>query len=281
MNDRKHRLPGDDEPEQRELNELLTGLIAPIEPAPERGKALRAEFLTRTARSVAAGQGLRTVRGRDGTWRDARPGVRFKPLWAGPHGRSVLIELMAGASLPSHRHRWVEEGIVLSGELSMGDLRLSPGDYHVSPAGSRHQPIVSRTGALAYLRGTSLGDMWSSMRELLGGLLPYQGAASQSIFAADASRWVDVVPGVMRADLWNDRSTVSRFYRLEPGAELPAHDHSGDEECMMIDGEVFLGDILLCRGDYHIASAGSRHGMVSSDVGALLFVRCPSADASP
>ena len=46
-----------------------------------------------------------------------------------------------------------------------------------------------------------------------------------------------------------------------------------DEECMMLQGEVFLGDILLRAGEYQLAPAGSLHGDVYSDVGATLFVR--------
>jgi hypothetical protein len=42
---------------------------------------------------------------------------------------------------------------------------------------------------------------------------------------------------------------------------------------MMLSGEIFLGDLLLRAHDYQFAPQGSSHGLVYTDVGALLFVR--------
>jgi quercetin dioxygenase-like cupin family protein len=273
MNTRFGSAVSPEEPEQAELNGLLYSAVAPVRPPAATQRSLRTDFMARIARSVAEHAGLLTVRQHDGVWQSLRPGVRFKPLWAGAEGHTVLIEFAAGGSLPVHRHRWVEEGIVLRGGLQMGELELGPFDYHVSPAGSRHDAIRSRDGALAYLRGTSLGDTPSVVRELLGGLLPFRGGSPRSVFAHDTSGWTALRPGVMKRELWSDDRIASRFYRLEPGAEVPAHEHPRDEECMMLSGEVFLGDILLREGDYHFAPAASRHGAVYSDVGALLYVR--------
>lgn len=273
MNTRFEPVGPSEESEQAELNGLLAAAVAPLRPPAAKQELLRTHFMARVARSVAEHAGLLTVRQHDGAWQSLRPGVRFKPLWAGSEGHTVLIEFAAGGSLPVHRHRWVEEGIVLRGGLQMGELELGPFDYHVSPAGSRHGAIRSRNGALAYLRGTSLGDTPSVVRELLGGLLPDRGGNPRSVFAHDSAGWTALLPGVMKRELWSDERVVSRFYRLEPGAEVPAHQHPLDEECMMLSGEVFLGDILLREGDYHFAPAASRHGAVYSDVGALLYVR--------
>jgi len=74
-------------------------------------------------------------------------------------------------------------------------------------------------------------------------------------------------------ECWTDGTITSRLCRLEAGACLDGHDHPHDEECMMLSGDIFLGDILLQAGDYQIASAGSQHLEISSDTGALLFVR--------
>ena len=58
-----------------------------------------------------------------------------------------------------------------------------------------------------------------------------------------------------------------------PGASLPAHDHPADEECLVLEGEVMLGDILGRAGDYHLAPKGLPHGTITSKTGALLFIR--------
>jgi quercetin dioxygenase-like cupin family protein len=273
MSNRPDSLDDFDETDQAELNRLLLAGLAPIAPNPKQREILRTGILERIAHSVAGHADLLTVRLKNGVWQTLKPGIHFKPLWTGSEGSSVLIEFAPGASLPAHRHNWVEEGIVLRGDLEMGELQLGPLDYHMSPIGSRHASIRSRQGALAYLRGTSLGHKSSVLRELLGGLLPLGGDSCLTVFANKNENWVQVVEGVFKKELWSDNIWVSRIYRLEPGALVPGHSHLLAEECMMLQGEVFLGDILLRAGEYQLAPAGSQHGEVYSDVGATLFVR--------
>lgn len=259
--------------EQAELTRLLVDGLVPIAPPPGQHERLQARLMDRIASSVADHKDLVTVRRNDRAWRSIKAGVRIKPLWTGPEGSSILIEFVAGASLPVHRHRWVEEGMVLQGGLQMGKLELGPLDYHVSLPGSRHECIGSRQGAIAYLRGTALGHKPSVVMELLGGLLPYGGDPARTVFTNDREGWVEVAAGVMKKELWSDGTRSSRYYRLEAGARVPGHRHRLEEECMMLEGEVFLGDILLRAGDYQLAPRGSRHGEIYSDVGATLFVR--------
>ena len=222
--------------------------------------------------SIAKHAGLRTVRSREGVWRGLVSGIRYKPLWESPHGNSVLVEFAPGSALPLHRHAFLEEGIVLSGGLQLDDLELSQFDYHVSPPGSHHGRIQSKQGALAYLRGSSLGQPLSMFKELLGGLLPKNHKESGSIYNSEEG-WVEVQDGLYQKDLWKDSAVVSRFFRLAPNTKIPGHYHPMDEECMMLSGDIFLGDLLLQGGDYHNASAGSEHLEIFSDTGALLYVR--------
>ncbi len=250
------------------------------EPTPQRRQALRAALLARVAHSAAEHAGLITVRAKDGAWRSLKPGIRYKPLWAGTEGNSVLIDFAADTQLPVHRHRWLEEGIVLGGDLYMGDLRLGRGDYHASPAGSRHGQIGSRGGALAYLRGTSLGDTASALGEVLGGLLPHAGQPAHTVLASEEG-WETLGPGVARKLLWSDARRVSCYYRLAPGADVAGHGHPLAEECLMLEGEVFFGDILLRAGEDQAAPAGTRHGLAHSDTGALLYVRGARAAFKP
>lgn len=259
--------------QQAELNRLIAEGLSPIAPAPAQREKLRSDLMERAARSIREHAGLLTVRPNDGIWQPLKPGIRFKLLWTGPEGSSVLIEFAPGTALPSHRHNWLEEGMVLRGGLQMGDLELGPLDYHAAPAGSRHDRIRSRQGALAYLRGTSLGDKPLVWCELLGGLLRFGRDASRTVSAVHQDGWAEMAEGVARKELWSDGALSSRFCRLQPGARLPGHFHERDEECFMLQGELFLGDILLRAGDYQLAPAGSRHGEIYTDVGATLFVR--------
>lgn len=262
-----------DDAEQDKLNRILAEALAPINPPPRLQTSMRTRLMEQVSRSLTEHAGLLTVRVKDGAWQTLKKGIRFKPLWTGSQGSSVLIELEAGAVLPPHRHHWMEEGIVLRGGLQMGDLDLGPLDYHLSMAGSRHESIHSRQGALAFLRGTSLGDRVGAMRELLGGLLPFGNDACQTIYTSKEAGWVTVADGVEMLELGSDGVLSSRFYRLQPGAKVPGHAHPHDEECLMLEGELFIGDILLCQSDYQLAPVGSLHGEAYTDVGATLFVR--------
>ncbi|MDO9106654.1 MAG: cupin domain-containing protein [Methylovulum sp.] len=261
--------------EPAELEWLLAAVVPPQSAAADgvRHQAIAGRLGQRMAHSIAEHAGLLTVRLKDGVWSPVKDGIRYKTLWrGGAVGNSVLIEFAAGAALPVHRHSWLEEGIVLRGGLQIGELELGLFDYHVAPAGSRHASIQSRQGALAFLRGTSLGDGATVLRELLGGLLPFRGGSAQTVFANDEG-WQELGSGVFKKELYADGGMASCFYRLLPGATVPAHAHLKNEECMMLEGDVFLGDILLREGEYQLAPAGSAHGLAYTDVGALLFVR--------
>ena len=272
MNPEQFSNTPEDDGDSRTLTPLICEGLLPIELPARQRTDLRDRLLRRVGDSVRRHSGLLTVRTGDGIWRTVKAGVRTKTLWKGPQGASLLIELAPGAMLPVHRHCHLEEGIVLRGSLQLGALNLGPGDYHVSPPGSRHARITSRTGALAYLRGTSLGHTSSLFGELLGGLIPGDGPASHTVFAGEDD-WHRIARGVEQKILWRDGDVISRFFRLAAGAHLPAHVHHGEEECIMLSGDAFFGDVLVQAGDFHLAPAGSEHGEVRSDHGALAFIR--------
>jgi len=76
---------------------------------------------------------------------------------------------------------------------------------------------------------------------------------------------------VLRRD--EDENTQSYLLRLEPGAVLLPHVHGRDEECMVLEGEVRIGEFVVRQGSYHLAPAGVSHEPISSEAGALLFLR--------
>lgn len=263
-----------DTPEQAELNQLLFDHLQPITPDTAQCDALHANLMQRITHSLAHETGLLTVRMRDGVWENLMRGICFKRLWQGFEGNAVLIEFAPGASLSAHRHQWIEEGMVLRGGLQMGDLDLGPLDYHLSSIGSRHAKIHSRQGALAYLRGTSLGDKSSVVKEYLGGLLPAQGPPSLTVYASDTRDWQPITKGVYKKHLNAQGDRISYFLRLEIDAELQDRVAIQDEECMVLQGEVFFGDRLLQAWDYQVTFKGASHGKLYTDVGVLLFIRC-------
>ena len=265
---------------EHEINRLILEGLAPLEVPAAHRASLRGRLMARVGESQRRHAGLVTVRAGDGAWREIKAGVRAKTLREGPAGASVLIELAPGAALPVHRHRHLEEGIVLQGGLQLGDLELGPGDYHVSPAGSRHGRISSHQGGIAYLRGTSLGHTAAVFAELIGGLVPGDGPAIHTVLASEGV-WEAIAEGAEQKLLWHDGDSVSRFIRLAPGARLPPHAHDGEEECIMLAGEAFFGDILVRAGEFHLAPHGSVHLETLSETGGMAFLRSREALPAP
>lgn len=250
----------------------LDTLLAPaLKPATgDRDERLQ-KLLQRAGASRLRHQVFTTVRRNATPWRDLMKGVRGRDLRSTADGSSVLLMLAPGASLPMHRHRHLEEGIVLSGRMQMGDLDLGPGDYHVSFPGSRHDRITSAEGCVTYLRGTSLGNVFGLAVELLGGLMPGSGAEPLTIREADED-WRQLAEGVVEKRLWQADGRLSRFVRLAAGSHYRPGGYRGECEFMVVAGEAFFGDILLRQEEWHLAPAGTQHDEISSDCGATYFV---------
>ena len=61
------------------------------------------------------------------------------------------------------------------------------------------------------------------------------------------------------------------LYLADPGAQVPVHTHGHDEECLMVQGELFLDDLLLQAGDYQLAPAGTGHRITETDTGVVIY----------
>lgn len=253
---------------------MLCAAVAP-QPLPKAGaEALRERLLARVGASRAETAGLSLVRRRAASWSDVKAGVRAKKLWQDSEGSSVLLELAPGAGLPMHRHAQREEGLILAGGLHIGGVDLGVGDYQTAPAGSRHGRIHSDEGCLAFLRGTSLGSRGALIAELVGGLWPGSGAATLTVRAGDGT-WTEVAPGVEQKLLARVGVVVSRLLRLRPGASLTGSLVPGVGDCLMIEGDAYFGDLLVCAGDFMHGAAGVRPGTLATDGGALCFLCGP------
>lgn len=101
-----------------------------------------------------------------------------------------------------------------------------------------------------------------------------QGDPRHRTVRAVEGRWQVIGPGVERKLLWVTDSVESWMLRLAPGAVVPAHLHATDEECVVIEGSLRIGTSLLLRaGDFHVASHGSTHDEVTTDEGAVVYIR--------
>jgi hypothetical protein len=80
--------------------------------------------------------------------------------------------------------------------------------------------------------------------------------------------------GMWEKSLWNDpiRRRATRLIKLNPGAEIPAHRHLGDEETFVLEGTGRLGDSAFGPGDYHLACSGSLHPAYKTAEGCVFLL---------
>ena len=70
------------------------------------------------------------------------------------------------------------------------------------------------------------------------------------------------------------RHQFTALIRMAPGTVLRDHDHAAEhvpEECLVLEGELIVGDVVMRAGDYQRAAPGSHHVEQRTDTGALLY----------
>ncbi len=86
--------------------------------------------------------------------------------------------------------------------------------------------------------------------------------------------WQPFADGIEIKVLHEAEGTLSYLLRLQPHAVLPAHRHRQPEECMVLEGELRIGDHLRApAGTYHLADTGTFHAPITTDRGAVIFLR--------
>lgn len=98
--------------------------------------------------------GTHTVRSGEGDWEIVAPGAARKSLHRDTEQgfETYLLRLSPGAELPGHGHSTSEECFVITGELIIGGVRFTEGDYHLAPAGVTHPDARSDLGGLVFVR---------------------------------------------------------------------------------------------------------------------------------
>jgi len=214
----------------------------------------------RLAQSLKAEQGMVTVRRRKADAEALADGVQQRWLYRAPDDRAPrpgepraasVIELQAGArlALPAGGLR---EFLVLRGSVEVDGERLNLRDFLLLPAGSA-PVLASADGAHVFVR------------EAEG-----QGAERTLVRDREAG-WPEFAPGIARRVLWTAGGEAALLYRADPGAKVPGHGHGHDEECMTVQGEIFLDDLLLQQGDYQLAPAGTGHRITETDTGVIIY----------
>ncbi len=91
---------------------------------------------------------------------------------------------------------------------------------------------------------------------------------------ADEGEWDQLSDKIWKKILFSDSRTGESMYllRCAAGAVLPSHKHDHDEHIFVIEGEFWVGDLLVKAGDFHMARAGTTHAEHRSQTGCLVLM---------
>jgi hypothetical protein len=153
-----------------------------------------------------------------------------------------------------------------------------------SPALASRQGLA--TVAAETIVGTSQKDRIAHMRgsrpprqaESLTQRAQLSPVSSVTMTLATGHLIEDSPPGVTFTVLFDDQITKRRsiLLRALPGATFESHAHSqGFEECLVLEGDLVLGDLRLGPGDYHVATMGTSHPLARTVSGCLCFQTMP------
>jgi hypothetical protein len=94
---------------------------------------------------------------------------------------------------------------------------------------------------------------------------------------AGTGDWAEMAPGVTFTVLFEDPIAKRRsiLVRALPGAIYESHHHEGHEECLVLEGDLIMGDLKLLPGDFHLAAKGSAHPPATTVSGCLLYLSTP------
>lgn len=143
------------------------------------------------------------------------------------------------------------------------------------------EPSITEDGRLieelsAALRPAGLDrEVRARMWRKVTGLISENPPAGTSTCRAAEDDWIDVNPLIKCRRLHVDpvAGIQTVLIRALPGACIPRHRHSQDEEFIVLEGECRIGTHPLRAGDAHFATAGSWHDDITTSTGILVLVR--------
>ena len=104
--------------------------------------------------------------------------------------------------------------------------------------------------------------------------------AAKPITLMQHEGWLPLSPLLSIKILFVDDSadSVSFLLKAAPGGAVPEHKHTNYEECLILEGQVKIGPLTLGPGEYHCVSSAQEHPVISTDTGALVYLRTSIRD---
>jgi len=86
--------------------------------------------------------------------------------------------------------------------------------------------------------------------------------------------WQDFCEGIQIKTLWRSTKSGRHVFlvRIQPGAILPEHRHAGDEECMVLEGDMVVNGVSFGPGDFQVAFASTVHPVITSRGGCTCMI---------
>lgn len=202
------------------------------------------------------------------------------PNW---NDAAELVALFAiGAATPAEQQRMAEHLAAGCADCDAELQRLQ----HVLVELMVGAPAVTppprvKQALLARIAGSASSGAHASPLERH--LRPGQGSSAAglvTIRGADAQWEQTQVPGVQIRVLSIDppRDQFTALVRMAPGSSYPRHVHRGPEHCLVLEGDLRVGEETLHAGDYQLATPDSGHGVQSTEQGCLLFIQSSLSD---
>jgi len=96
---------------------------------------------------------------------------------------------------------------------------------------------------------------------------------------AAGGSWRNFLPGIDRKVLHERDGVMSYLLKFAPGAVLPAHRHPQDEECVVLEGTLRIGELVLGPGGFHMVRQGVLDADSTTDEGCVIYLRGASPKA--
>lgn len=231
---------------------------------------LHTELMARLRASVNAHRFYTTLRRDDAPPVDPQASMQTRIFRKSPHYSVELWTLMARQRMPWPAGTLAMEVLVVKGELrhcTAPELpSLGEHGYLVCDQALSGQAWVTAAPTTVYVR-----RRLASLQDLAPLEAHWWQMAAARRAAAKPKRWAPSTPGVNVMTLCGDSQVVSMLVRFEAGASVVDHHHAIDEDCLVLEGDMYLGDILLRAGDFQLAPAGSSHIGEMSDSGVTFY----------
>ena len=112
-------------------------------------------------------------------------------------------------------------------------------------------------------------------KRMLANIMQRVAMPGMKVTRQNEGQWRDIFPGVSIKTLREDLNECSQttLWRLQPGASVPKHQHSQNEECLVLEGSVVHAGTEYFSGDYLLSPVGIPHDHFIAPNGALFLIR--------